>query len=133
MKLLRKILYLLILFLGFTSCNKDENDEGFNIDSGNLSGWWIYEQELEGNDAPTIAWAYWFHGEVVEGEYMLMDHKESGFSRNAFGKWYMNANICVDKPYHVEGTKVFIYDRHSFNIVDGKLIDISSGIVYTKQ
>lgn len=45
----------------------------------------------------------------------------------------MNANICVDQPYHVEGTKVFIYDRHSFNIVDGNLIDISSGRVYTRQ
>ena len=132
MKVLKILLSILFVVIA-TSCSKGEVEDDFNTNSGNLSGWWIYEEKLEGDGAPTIAWAYWFHGEVVEGEYMLSDHKESGFSRNAFGKWYMNANICVDQPYHVEGTKVFIYDRHSFNIVDGNLIDISSGRVYTRQ
>lgn len=69
MKVLKILLSILFVVIA-TSCSKGEVEDDFNTNSGNLSGWWIYEQKLEGDGAPTIAWAYWFHGEVVEGEYM---------------------------------------------------------------
>lgn len=112
-----------------SSCSKDDDNDGFDLSSGNLTGWWINLP----NDSSHMAWAWHFYGSTSEGEYDLWDSKDSGHSKNAFGKWYMNNIICVDWPYHVEGTKVYINTTHRLNILDGKLVDVSSGRVYTRQ
>ena len=82
-----------------------------------------------------MADAYWFHDDVVEGEYTLMDHKESGFSRHAVGKWYMNSIICVDRPYTVKGDTIFIDNSKDNFLVfkNGKLVKNGNGYEYTKQ
>ena len=118
--------------LSFSACNND--DENSSADS-QLHGWWLHEFQLEGEGAPTMAHAYWFHDDVVEGEYYLMDHFESGFTRNAVGKWYMNNIICVDMPYTVKGDTIFIGNsKDNFLVLkNGKLIKNGNGYEYTKQ
>lgn len=122
----------LFAVLSFSACNND--DENSSVDS-QLHGWWLHEFQLEGVGAPTMADAYWFHDDVVEGEYMLMDHKESGFTRHAVGKWYMNNIICVDMPYTVKGDTIFIDNsKDNFLVLkNGKLIRNGNGYEYTKQ
>ncbi len=134
MKLART--FSLVLFLGamifiIGACSKE--DDEFDLSSGNLSGWWISEEVHPEGGNCSYVYAWHFYDNTSEGEYMLWDSKDSGHSKNAFGKWYMNNTICVDWPYHVEGTKVYINTTHRLNIVDGKLVDISSGRFYTRQ
>lgn len=122
----------LFAVLSFSACNND--DENSSADS-QLHGWWLHEFQLEGEGAPTMAHAYWFHDDVVEGEYHLMDHFESGFTRHAVGKWYMNNIICVDMPYTVKGDTIFIGNsKDNFLVLkNGKLIKNGNGYEYTKQ
>lgn len=122
----------LFAILNFSAC---DNDDENSSNHAQLHGWWLHEVQLEGEDAYSIAHAYWFHDDVVEGEYMLMDHEESGFTRHAVGKWYMNNIICVDNPYVVKGDTIFIGSGkdHILLLKNGKLIKNSNGYVFTKQ
>ena len=123
---------VLFAILNFSSCDDDESSSEYS----KFHGWWLHEFQLEGEGAPSMAYAYWFHDDVVEGEYLLIDHLESGvFSKHAVGKWYMNNIICVDMPYTVKGDTIFIDNSKDNFLVfkNGKLVKNGNGREYTKQ
>lgn len=130
-RFLFSLVIAIFAIMNFSSCDKDDAEQSYK---SQLHGWWLHVDELEDGSMSSIAWAYWFHDDVVEGEYMLMDHKESGFSRNAIGKWYMNKDICVDFPYIVVGDTIFIgkYKDKILLLKNGKLVN-SDGQEYIKQ
>ena len=117
----------LFAILTFSACDDDENNSG----QSKFHGWWLHEH---GSDSE-YADAYWFHDDVVEGEYLLIDHFESGFTRHAVGKWYMNNIICVDMPYTVKGDTIFIDNSKDNFLVfkNGKLVKNGNDREYTKQ
>lgn len=108
------------------SCGKDDED-GFNLSKGNLSGVWLRELGVNG-----MASGYIFSSTICEGEYHFFDHQDRGHSKHAVGKWYYNNVIYVDNPYYVEGNKVFVDNKLQFTITDGKLVSID-GYVYERQ
>ena len=108
------------------SCSKDDED-GFNLSKGNLSGVWLRELGVNG-----MASGYIFSSTICEGEYHFFDHQDRGHSKHAVGKWYYNNVIYVDNPYYVEGNKVFVDNKLQFTITDGKLVSID-GCVYERQ
>jgi len=124
-----KTLFALLIFSFllpiFFSCSKDDED-GFNLSKGNLSGVWLKEA---GNG---MAWGYIFSATMCEGEYTFSDHQDSGHSKHAVGKWYYNNVIYVANPYFVDGAKVYVNNKLTFTIADGKLVSIDD-YVYERQ
>ena len=119
---------VLFAILNFSACDDDESSSEYS----KFHGWWLHEHGANSDFAD----AYWFHDEVVEGEYLLIDHLESGvFSKHAVGKWYMNNIICADMPYTVKGDTIFIDNsKDNFLVLkNGKLVKNGNGREYTKQ
>jgi hypothetical protein len=108
-----------------SSCSKDDED-GFNLSKGNLSGVWLKEA---GNGT---ARGYIFSSTMCEGEYTFSDHQNSGHSKHAVGKWYYNNVIYVANPYFVDRDKVYVNNKLTFTIADGKLVSIDD-YVYERQ
>ncbi len=129
MKKIKPLFTLLIFSLlipVFSSCSKDD-DDGFNLSKGKLSGVWLRELGVNG-----MASGYIFSSTICEGEYHFFDHQDRGHSKHAVGKWYYNNVIYVDNPYYVDGNKVYVDNKLQFTIVDGKLVSID-GYVYERQ
>lgn len=107
------------------SCGKDD-DNDFDLSKGNLSGVWLKEA---GNGT---ARGYIFSSTMCEGEYTFSDHQNSGHSKHAVGKWYYNNVIYVANPYFVDRDKVYVNNKLTFTIADGKLVSIDD-YVYERQ
>ena len=79
-----------------------------------------------------------FTRDDVKFFYIDKEHtKGAGRARNvglehAVGKWYYNNVIYVDNPYFVDGDKVYVNNKLTFTIADGKLVSIDD-YVYERQ